>query len=503
MGGCRVIRIAIGFVTLGLALAWPPDAPGQNPPSAPGQTRIAAAQRILRHAASEAASLQRPEERAILTSLARSQARAGDVGAALASLAQVPSNLPDTQNTLFALQEIATAQARAGDVRGAMQTLALLPAGYPRQEALRAVTRAQAAASDVPGALRTAESAGSGPARDGMLAGVALVQAEAGDVVGALKIAALLSDDRSRAAVLVRIGSAQAGAGDVAGGLQTVSLVQSLQDQDPDVEATLAHLHALNKDFTKAVQIAKSLRSGRGTMVLAAVPALQAKAGDLQGALKTVDEIPDVRWHGTSWRALALHGVVAALADRGDLVRARLIAGSMLDRSVQPLAVMVVARAQARSGDVAGALQTVAKIHDAETRSTATNAIALALARRGNATAALQVATTVTDADRRHRIVAAVAEAQAELGDLAGARATAATIDAEGSRQGAAWRIAVAAAKGGDPNLVLSSVTAQSSSPHARVSQLLGVVEELLRNADRDRQGLPGFPGLDVLDLMR
>lgn len=62
---------------------------------------------ILQQAVTEAAAIQDPAERGVLRTLARYQAKFGDIPGAFQSLAMVPKTLPDAQDTFFALEEIA------------------------------------------------------------------------------------------------------------------------------------------------------------------------------------------------------------------------------------------------------------------------------------------------------------------------------------------------------------------------------------------------------------
>jgi len=164
--------------------------------------------------------------------------------------------------------------------------------------------------------------------------------------------------------------------------------------------------------------------SSRADEVLGAVAEAQAAAGDVAGALLTVDwAILD-----GSWRFQSLRAVAEVQAAAGDVVGALETVSAIEDVDRRSLALGAVAEVQTAAGDVAGALETVSAIEDVDRRSLALRAVAEVQAAAGDVAGALETVLAVEDVDRRSRALGAVAEVRAAAGDVAGALETVSAI---------------------------------------------------------------------------
>ncbi len=148
-------------------------------------------------------------------------------------------NITDEDQKSVCLEYIARTQAKAGQVPAALQTVERIQNEIARERrrilsmgsALRGIAYAQAKAGDVPAALGTAEKCGKivGEAggRDLFALGlVAKAQAEAGDVAGAIRTAETINHTRSKDYALQGVASAQLKAGDMPGALRTAESIK-------------------------------------------------------------------------------------------------------------------------------------------------------------------------------------------------------------------------------------------------------------------------------------
>jgi tetratricopeptide (TPR) repeat protein len=149
----------------------------------------------------------------------------------------------------------------------------------------------------------------------------------------------------------------------------------------------------------------------------------QAEAGDLDGAMATIDAL------GMYGRADALVGVAAALALRGDPQAGRVM-GMLGDDgpTTKSDALGAIALAQAKAGQYAEALATLEKAIDGRVRVGYRAEVAEIQARAGNAEAARATAASLSTAFERDLAYTRVALVEIDRGEIAGARLTAAKV---------------------------------------------------------------------------
>jgi hypothetical protein len=432
--------------TIVLIFAWPGRGVSQNYPSPVSAARLAAARSLVREALQEANALHTDEERAALRSLAKAQAKTGDIIGAQQTLANVP-DLPDKQNTLFVIQEIAKAQAVAGDMSSALRTVSTLPAGYPQAQALTAIARAQASC---------------------------------GNIVGALQTAGAVKEDWVRSNMLIEVAKAQAKAGDFAGAIKTARTIPRKRD-DFEREGFIAWAHARNGNLGEALSIARAMQDSRRLFLYVSLAAHQARAGDMTGALEMAGEIPEDTRFGL--RELAFYGVVLGQLSTGDLAGARATAEKIKEPSTQAVAIAAILGAQARKGDVAGALGAVQALPDAQARAAALVAIAAAQTRAGDVTSAIRTVGGISDNQQRSSALIKVAEIQADRGDGNGAWTTASMISDTTMRDLAEGKVALIVARAGNPARLIA-IGRRKSTAYKRVIALCQSAEDILKDAD-------------------
>ena len=192
---------------------------------------------------------------------------------------------------------------------------------------------------------------------------------------------------------------------------------------------------------------------------LVSIVKAQAKAGDITGALKTADLIPEDKAsieHGEKCEAQV--AIAEAQVKAGDiagaqktLAAAQQNADSMTkDYHYYHSAERAIAGVQVKAGDIAGAQKTADFIQDPLYKSFVLEDIAHAQAKAGDIAGAQKTAGLVPEKDRIVRAVAAIAQGQAEAGDITGALKTADSIQDELFNGVALSSIAAVQAKAGD-----------------------------------------------------
>ena len=169
---------------------------------------------------------------------------------------------------------------------------------------------------------------------------------------------------------------------------------------------------------------AKAANSSKDDETLARFATAQAKAGDVTGAMATVNAMTDeVQKHS------ALIDIAVAQAKAGDVAGAKATANS-LDDGGECFTLIKIALAQARAGDQVGARQTFEKALtpagalDSEKKASALSEVATAQARSGDIVAALDTVNAITDSSFKARGMVAIGDAQAQAGDQAAANQT-------------------------------------------------------------------------------
>lgn len=438
---------------------------------------VAKARKILREArstlesgsggANPGTSLGR---RMLLNDITQAQVRAGDKGALRGAIRAAQAQERESQRK-YALLAIAEAQARAGDARGALKTakgLDLLP--HQRAGLLKVVAKAQAEAGDVKGALQHADEA-----RDLWTQQTSQLKAsgDAGRLDSQMKGLGFTSSgliEFQRAEILADISVAAGERGDVAGAKQATSAFPGTI-----TSATSSQGGAIANCKTKALaglalaQIkagdAKGLASTRDEMVrlarlsgspgwLPRVAVAQAEAGDIPGAVETVNMIQQ-----PALRTPPLRAVVKAQVRAGQAGVALETAQRQGDEAARAALVSAIASAQAESGDIAGALQTAGTLTAPHSKGAAFACIAEQQADSGDLPGAKQtikkalaVAATMasTDLQSRDALLSLIADAQARIGDLEGIETTVQSMGNGRWKREAQGALAAARAKAGE-----------------------------------------------------
>jgi len=290
----------------------------------------------------------------IIDTVAIARATTGNPETAL----QAIGGLPEERKQRL-LYQFGLARARAGDAAGALHFASSITNEATKGPLLVEIAGAQAKAGDVPGALQTT---------DAITATDANARDSAGRVLGhtAQKIQALLA-----------IADAQEKAGDRAGAGHTLKRAQglvsadsSLRENDRSTLGTIAQAEAMVGQFKEALETARSIPFDvpRG-VVFATIAGSQAKAGDVQGALQTVQAIQGE--DHDFWKAIALARIGKVQASQGDQAGATETFQNAV-RTVESISgqsmayfrgwrLAAIAKAQAQSGEGAASVATFEK----------------------------------------------------------------------------------------------------------------------------------------------
>jgi len=289
------------------------------------------------------------DKSSVLSTIARSQVRAGDVPGALQTADAV-----DSMRRFTVLEVIAVAQARTGDFAGALKTANTIQWDVSKAKALQAIALAQAQGGDSAGAKATLEEARQladdlqkraaarpvrrgrpsqfpGNVRSGIpsaTAEIALTQQLLGDSSGARQTISAIDSVSDKARALLDIGTAQAEAGKQAEARETLleasyaaqNIMPSENNGRDSESAKAATMRQIAQQQAKIGDVKEGLRTAERIptdderdIALAAVAPAQAKAGNVKAGLESVAQI-----RSEIWKGLALEDIVQAQMKAGN-----------------------------------------------------------------------------------------------------------------------------------------------------------------------------------------
>jgi RNA polymerase sigma factor (sigma-70 family) len=279
-----------------------------------------------------------------LTSVAAAQVRLGDLEEAL----KTAGTLGDNQDNC--LEVIAAAQAGMGDIAGAVRIAKPIKQGDPRADALAAIALAQVKAGDLKAARSTLDEVRALAAniqkvqrsrrpppgvfqppnfRLGHLwARISHIQLLLGDRDGALQTANSLESDYAKAQAFIEMGRNRITAGKQTEAREMFLAASKAGRQIiPDLDSrgrvmrsgkdstlrVIAWEQAKAGDVEEALKTAETISTAHELdTALGGIAPAQAKAGDMKGALETLGRIKD-----ETWKAAALEGVAEKLVQTG------------------------------------------------------------------------------------------------------------------------------------------------------------------------------------------
>ena len=339
---------------------------------------------------------------AVIGSVLNAQLAAGDFAGATANARRFTSGV-DTDQTL---RRIAQAQARSRQLTDARATVAAI-----QDDGIRTIAAADVAGAlaelensdSVARALSMARALHSKSERDAAYVYIALVQAQSGDFNGALSSLGKVKDAASRALGCARLATMRAQAQDpthavdllarATAEIRTARVTHTRTlalDEIAVAQISTGQREAARATLQQALQNEAALRgAGALSTGLETIARLQARAGDIAGALASAARIPD-----ETTRALLIHDIAAAQAESGDIKGARVTADGLENVRLQVPAWFGIIGVQVAAGDRGGAgesLQAAAEraraIDDVEFRAQSLASIAATYVKLGDVTA--------------------------------------------------------------------------------------------------------------------
>ncbi len=372
---------------------------------------------------------------ALLLSIAKAQARAGDLPAAMkmASAINFDQPLPPSKGISrpwkISREEIdqqlrdaadgvpdgmprfvhdALRHARAGDVAKARDVANAIKGDHGRDEALMAIAQIQISTKDFAGARQTTTMIKD--YHGGRKSQIAVHHASVGDVAGALELAETMPGDW-KDETLPHIAHEQAKAGAVRDALQTAGKISS-DDDKPRAYALIALVQAKAGDIAGAQQsLDHALRSARQsspkTQYWNDIAAAQAVLGQSQQTLESLNEMDNA-----AARDNALIRIVELRARAGDIPGARemIAAIKILEFKVNAMVRLATVLAEAGNRDAARLEFNRARQAAPVTNANSPLSVAVAQAKSGDAEAALAWAAEQNSAFIRAYVLLSVAE---------------------------------------------------------------------------------------------
>lgn len=330
----------------------------------------------------------------------------------LAKAKAAASELKEVGDRFDAFRRLAVAQAVAGEADAYRESIQKL---QNAADEMNRQTRAESQKAEILGT-------------------VARTELEAGDLVSARKTADTIPDLFKRHAVLAEIGIRQARAGEDTAALATLDAMRNSETRKDDytrasVPLAIAVRQSSTGDRAEAWKTLARIDDIEARLwAFGDLAATQAKAGDIEGALATADQIPPKLRRADTARDNAFKAVSATQARAGHFDEALAMAERVSDRREKEKALIEIGKARVAKGDLAGALATAERIGKGDERDTLLVEIIGAKARAGDVTGAIKDANEIGYDSTKKAAFMAIALAQAAGGDADGAIATVKSI---------------------------------------------------------------------------
>jgi tetratricopeptide (TPR) repeat protein len=306
-----------------------------------------------------------------------------------------------------------------------------------RDWVLNDVVRAQIAAEDLIGARETANRIEARRQQGAALVQIATVQLRADNIAGAQQTAAAIREREAKSEILRQVVAVSAARGELATARKLLAeIAEPFYLALAVGDIAVAEVRGGRHD--RANSLVGRVRRIDRAQVLGRIALARAEAGDLSGAIVTLQKIDD------DLHRAAMHGrLAAARAAGGDSVRAKeLFATAVASVEAHPaepdrraLTFAQLGRMQAISGDRVAAAQTLGqalqeadRLERGEARESTLDHIARGQARAGDVTGALRTALRMNDRVARALVVRDVVTMQTNA-DSASAAASAAEFE--------------------------------------------------------------------------
>ncbi|MDK1030672.1 MAG: hypothetical protein QGD94_01545 [Planctomycetia bacterium] len=353
-----------------------------------------------------------------LPEIATAQIRASDFDGALRT-ANAIQNSVYGENVLF---DMAKARARAGDRSGALHALALLGheiTSWKVDTVMQEFAVAKTKSGDVATASWATRKIGHNDLKVRALVAIARAQAKVGDrtsakntLLQAIRTAKAITEDFGKTRAFLSIIKAQRDAADVTAAKGTLRQLLGIAEDSKNnwfkafalreiaaAQAQMGERRKARDNFQKAIEATDHLkgryaRSNRAS-ALAEIATAQARAGDIEAALRTCRSMPVSKEDFTldGRREEALQNIAIVQVQKGNVADALQTARS-IEHFLQYKneALLAIVKTQAETKNFKGALATANIIPNGSRKAQARLIVAAAQAKAGDKKAAVQTA---------------------------------------------------------------------------------------------------------------
>jgi hypothetical protein len=425
------------------------------------------ARRILLEASQLIRDIPEGQQMSAAANIAGQLARAGDLPAALATV----HSLKNSADQTLPLGILAWWMDHAGNSAGALNLLESSDLGQNKAQAYQQLALSHLDRGDSSGALQVMNLIQANPyLRIEMFVRIAERKGKSSDLTGAREairealnvVERTRKEDPQCLGALVGIAGAQADIGDQAAAFDTLNLFSEMVHQFQPEEGMVS------KD-----SLLRQLAVG------------QAQIGDLVGAFRTIEELPE-----GSLRDLPLGSIANQQAKIGDFREALFTVSLISEPQMKVLQLREIAALEGTTGKPLEALEAVDRIANAGDRAYALGTLALDQAEKEDPAAsstlklALQAANE-SDAKVPGHVFECIAVTQAVLKDYAGAQESVANMNEAASRVWPLWNITSMMAEAGDAEGALS-LAANEQAAHPKAYALLGTAQGILKHAEAE-----------------
>jgi len=291
---------------------------------------------------------------------------------------------------------IVAERARSGDLDGALAEAQLLQRPEAKKQALGCIANAMDYSGNLSGALSLIGTLDESQ-RGSLYATLSGFHATRGDLEGALRISSLIQRDPT----------------DLVHSLLQIAKEQSKSGDQASAKSTLGRAFGIAENALKEDPNIPTL--------FMAIALAQSEIGEATGAETSLSHYADIVHHTKDpvWKANFLPTIATALAEIGDIDGALRAVEELPPGSGRDAPLMLIAGELAHRGNLSDAFKSVSRISEAQTKTAGFQRIADVQARSGDGVAALETISMIPDLGRRAAALSALALAQAEKGDTA------------------------------------------------------------------------------------
>lgn len=419
----------------------------------------------------------------------------------LLEASQLIRDIPEGQQS-SAVANIAGQLARAGDLPAALATVRILKQPYDQALPLGIVAWSMDHAGNGEGALQLLENSDLGQGKGAAYQQLAISHLDRGDFSGAQQITSLIQGlPYLGVDMFIRIAKQKADAGNFSGAReairQALDIAEKSRKEDSNGLAQLVGIAGAQAEIGDSAgaldtlnrfsEMVHQFRPDEGMVskdsLLRQLAMGQAQTGDLVGAFRTIDELPQ-----GSLRDLPLGSIANQQAKNGDFREALFTVSLISEPQMKAMELREIAVLEGTTGKPLEALEAVERIFNEGDRAYALATLALEQAEKNDPAASRTLQLTIEAADDSEAkipkyVFEYIAVTRALLKDFSGAEESVTSIKDAESRVWPLWNITAMMVEAGDVRGALS-LAANEQAVYPKVYALLGTAQGILKHAE-------------------